>query len=224
MLGGRCTDGFSLAVTTTRYEICTYDLFLGAAPKVIDHIGETIQIVNSGTDLAGCFYTDIGPLNQIIAIWAYGAGAVADPGSNEIRASTSWPKEISSLVRSSTREVYLPRIYSPDLTPGRHGPCYEMRTYQLMPGALKADQALWETALAKRQEYSPLSCVMDCELGTSNKLVHIWPYRDPSHRHEIRTRVVKDGVWPPKGQPGAPPTVYTQENKLMYPTSFSPMQ
>jgi hypothetical protein len=41
----------------------------------------------------------------------------------------------------------------------------------------------------------------------------------------VRAKTEHEGVWPPKGDtPDAPVTVFNQENKLMYPASFSPMQ
>jgi hypothetical protein len=59
------------------------------------------------------------------------------------------------------------------------------------------------------------------ELGDLNKYVHIWPYASLDQRGAIRAKVVEQGVWPPVG--GAD-MLLTQDNRIMMPSAFSPMQ
>ena len=54
-----------------------------------------------------------------------------------------------------------------------------------------------------------------------NKYVHIWAYESLSHRAEVRKKAVETGVWPP---PGGGDTLVSQENKIVLPASFSPLQ
>ena len=207
------------------YEIRTYDLFPRTQPETIKRFGEAYEERKKLGELAGIFYTDVGPLNQIIHIWPYKDLAEREKVRAEAAKLKSWPPKISEFIKNMTLEIFVPLSFSPLLTPGKHGPCYEMRSYILVPGLAPENRKRWERALPKRLEYSPLACAMESDLGTGNKLVHIWPYKDPNHRYETRARTEHDGIWPPKGDsPQAPVTVYHQENKLMYPASFSPMQ
>lgn len=55
------------------YEMRTYRLKVGALPKYIEIVQNTgIQIQKRHLgNLVGYFYSDIGPLNQVVHIWAY---------------------------------------------------------------------------------------------------------------------------------------------------------
>ena len=60
---------------------------------------------------------------------------------------------------------------------------------------------------------------MYTETGGLNKWVHIWPYKDLEERNRIRGEASKTATWPP-------PTrefLVSQENKILVPSSFSPM-
>ena len=85
-------------------------------------------------------------------------------------------------------------------------------------------KARWATKLNERMERSPLSVVMEGDVGTASKLVHIWPYKSLDERSDIRNKALTDGVWPPKNKSGDTVEVITQENKIMLPATFSPMQ
>jgi hypothetical protein len=207
------------------YEVRTYDLYPRTQPETIKRFGEAYEKRKQFSELAGFFYTDVGPLNQIIHIWPYKDLAERARIRKEAAASGVWPPDISKFIKNMSLEIYEPCPFSPELKPGKWGPCYEMRSYILTPGLVMENRKRWEKALPKRLEYSNLSVAMECDLGTGNKFVHIWPYKDPNQRYEVRSKTEHDGVWPPKGpSPDAPVTVFNQENKLMYPASFSPMQ
>jgi hypothetical protein len=208
------------------YEIRTYDLFPRMQPEAIKRFGEAYEKRKQFSELVGFFYTDVGPLNQIIHIWPYEDLAHRQRVRAEVAKAGVWPPKIQEFIKYMAVEIFNPYPFSPLLTPGKHGPCYEMRSYLLKPDQVAENRRRWERALPKRQEYSPLSCAMEAEIGgAGNKFVHIWPYKDPNTRYEIRAKTEHDGIWPPKGDgPNAPITLYNQENKLMYPAPFSPMQ
>ena len=73
-------------------------------------------------------------------------------------------------------------------------------------------------------ERSPLLVVMEGDIGTASKLVHIWPYKSLDERFNIRKKAMTDGILPPKYMAGDTVEVMTQENKIMLPAPFSPMQ
>ena len=53
------------------YEFRTYDLVPGSVNEVIKRFGEAYQKRKEFSVLSAFFYTEIGPLNQIIHIWPY---------------------------------------------------------------------------------------------------------------------------------------------------------
>lgn len=206
------------------YEIRTYDLYPRSQPEVIKRFGEAYQVRKQLGEMAAFFYTDVGPLNQIIHIWPYDDMTHREKIRKEAAKLKGWPPEINQFIKNMTLEIFTPYSFSPLLTPGKHGPLYEYRSYIIYPGLMGENKKRWEKALPKRQEYSKLGCAMESELGTGSKFVHIWPYKDPNHRYEVRSKTEHDGVWPPKGDDPKVITVLDQQNKLLYPADFSPMQ
>ena len=53
------------------YEFRTYDLVPGSVPEVMQRFGESYKKRKDFSKLAAFFYTEIGPLNQIIHIWQF---------------------------------------------------------------------------------------------------------------------------------------------------------
>ena len=95
-----------------------------------------------------------------------------------------------------------------------------MRIYTYAPGAVPLVIKAWESAIDERQKYSPLAGAWYSEIGGLNKWVHLWAYESFDERTRIRTETREKGVWPP--QPGVVPL--KQENKILFPMGFSPMQ
>jgi hypothetical protein len=59
------------------------------------------------------------------------------------------------------------------------------------------------------------------EFGTANGFVHIWAYSSLDQRAAVRADAVKKGIWPP---PSSGDRLLTQENKIVLPSAFSPLQ
>ena len=66
------------------------------------------------------------------------------------------------------------------------------------------------------------------ELGGLNKWLHIWPYASIDQRNATRDKARDAGIWPPAAvaaKAGAKSIPYiAQENKIVMPASFSPLQ
>jgi hypothetical protein len=60
------------------------------------------------------------------------------------------------------------------------------------------------------------------EFGVQNQLVHLWAYRDLEDRREKRARLAENACW--QGcLKKIRPMIMTMENRIMYPTTFSPL-
>lgn len=206
------------------YEVRTYDLKVRSVPEVIKRFSESIENRQKLSTLAAFWYTDIGPLNQIIHVWQYADAAERAQVRSEAVKHDWWPPKIGEFTLKQTVEIFIPWADSPLLTPGEHGPYYEMRSYLIQPGTIGQMKARWATKLKERLERSPLSVVMEGDVGTYNKVVHIWPYKSLDERLEIRNKAKEDGVWPPGNKPGENTELLTQESKIMLSAPFSPMQ
>lgn len=210
------------------YEMRTYDLKPHSIPEVEKRFGEAYEKRKKYSELAAFWHTEIGPLNQIIHVWPYKdleerarirAAAVKDG---------AWPPKTSEFMMSQRSDIMIPFSFSPELKPGKMGPYFEMRTYTYASGELPKFVQLWEKALPSRLKVGPLCAVWYSELGGLNKFVHIWPYPTLDARNETRKKAQDTGMWPPSvvaKKEGLP--VYqlvAQENKILMPAAFSPLQ
>lgn len=203
------------------YEVRTYDLQPRALPEVEKRFGEALAIRTKHSPLAAFFHTEIGPLNQIIHIWPFADLAERSKVRAEAAKEAGWPPNIREFIVNMTSEIFIPFPFSPEFKEGKLGPVFEWRSYIVKPGALTGIPDRWGPALEARTKLSPLVVCMHTELGELNKYVHIWAYESLSHRAEVRKKAVETGVWPP---PGGGDTLVSQENKIVLPASFSPLQ
>ena len=182
------------------YEFRTYDLVPGSAPEVMKRFGEAYEKRKEFSELAAFWYTEIGPLNQVIHVWPYEDTNQRDEIRAAAVASGNWPPKIRDFIVNQHVEIMKPWPFS-------------------IPGT----QERWLTKLEERTAMSPLSAVFSVDIGSALKMVHIWPYQSLQQRHEVRTEAREKEIWPPKGSGDGPP-YFSQENKILLPAPFSPMQ
>jgi NIPSNAP len=203
------------------YEVRTYRCKPHTVNEVVKRFGEAYESRKKLSEMAAFFYTEIGPLNQVIHIWPY-------KDLNErarIRAESvknpAWPPKIAEFIDEQVSEIFVPFSFTPEIKPGNYGPIFEWRSYTLTIGAAAKVQENWGAAIPERSKRSPILIGMTTDLGPLNKFVHIWPYKSLDERAKIRAQAAKDGIWPPKGGAG---TLVAQENKICLAAPFSPVQ
>ena len=206
------------------YEMRTYDLKPRALPEVIKRFGEAYEKRKKLSPLAAFWYTEIGPLNQVIHVWPYADLAERTRIRAAAVAGGDWPPKIGEFIVSMRAEIMQPWPGSPLLEPGEMGPYFEMRTYTLGPGDQPKVQKAWANALAARVKLSPVIATWFSELGGLNKFVHIWPYKSMDQRTEVRKQAIASGTWPPSAAPDAQYSTVAQENKILLAAPFSPLR
>ena len=210
------------------YEVRTDTLQLNMAGEFLKRFGEAYESARrKHSELVGCWFTDIGPLNQVIRIWSYDSHEARTAIQAAAEAEPGWPPEVDDLVVHSTAETFRPLPCSPVPEPGTHGPIYEMRIYEVVPGTDEDLRISWERAIPGRTALSPCSVLMLSDSGSLRKLIHIWPYPDFETRSQVRRQAVAEGLWPPsRMHPTADPRgpYFSQDNLIMLPAAFSPMQ
>lgn len=210
------------------YEVRTYDLKPRSLPEVEKRFGEAYEKRKKYSELAAFWHTEIGPLNQIVHVWPY----KDIDERNKIRAAAVkdkvWPPQTGEFIIRMQTDIMIPFNFSPEIKPGKMGPIFEMRTYTYLPGELPIIQKTWESAIPVRLQFGPVCAVWYSEIGALNKFVHIWPYASLEQREDIRKKAQATGLWPAgkkaEKEGGRDYRLQSQENKILVPSSFSPLQ
>ncbi len=202
------------------HEIRTYDLRQGAVPEYQKRFAEKLKGRLEFSPLGGHWYTEAGPLNQVVAIWPYDDLDQRAQTRARAEANGKWPPDTGELVVSMKSEIYTPAPFMAPLGKRNIGPLYEMRLYTYAPEHLPRVLKAWGEAIAEREKLSPLAGCWYSEFGGLNNFVHLWAYRSFEERLRIRQQARSSGIWPPQGS--VPPV--RQESKILFPASFSPMQ
>ena len=102
---------------------------------------------------------------------------------------------------------------------------YEMRTYTIKVGKLNEYLSLFEeVGQPIISKYTDLVGFWYTEIGELNQVVHIWAYESLDERAERRNNLYNDSEWIEKFIPPLLPLVEKQENKILHPANFSPIQ
>jgi hypothetical protein len=203
------------------YEIRTYQIEPGSLAEVEKRFGEAYESRKKYSALTGFFHTEVGPLNEIIHIWGYKDVAERARVRADAAKDANWPPKIGEFIRTQSAEIVNAFPFIPEPTPGKMGPVYELRYYTLKPGMLAKTAEGWQSKIGDRIKLSPVVLAGGVELGTANGFVHIWAYSSMDARMRIRDEARQKGVWPPPGGGGR---LFTQQNKIMLPSAFSPLQ
>ena len=202
------------------HEIRTYNL----KPRSVEMFGENTKAKltkrQEYSPLAGFWYTEIGPINQVVHIWPYDDLNERAEIRSKAVADGIWPPDNDELIIDMRSDIMIPAPFMKSIGPSRMGPTYEMRIYTYQPQDIPIVLDAWADRIETRETYSPLGGCWYSDVGELSKLVHLWGYKSLEERAKIRGDVIEKGVWPPQSE--AVPL--KQENKILTPYDFSPMQ
>ncbi len=194
------------------YELRTTQLHSGKVAEYERRLEAALAERRSGDGrLAGAWHTEIGPLNQVLELWSYADGLEPTGGLGVLGDS--------SLVLSTAVERLEPAPFSPtpDGTEHKIGPIYELRIYQIRAGDMQSMIDIWAPKIPERIKLSPM---VGCWYTAFSRWLHLWAYPDLNTRTNTRAEAVRRGIWPP---PSGALTIL-QENRILLPASFSPLQ
>jgi hypothetical protein len=99
---------------------------------------------------------------------------------------------------------------------------YDMRTYDLNPGALQTYMAaVKEVALPIREDNGiTLAGWYYTDIGKLNRVVHIWAYRDYTHFDQARQAVRNDPRWTNEYIPRVKGLIVRQQDQIMLGSDF----
>jgi hypothetical protein len=210
------------------YEMRTYDLKPRSLPEVEKRFGEAYEKRKKYSELAAFWHTEIGPLNQIIHVWGYKDLEERAKIREAAVKDGAWPPKTSEFIVSQQSAIMIPFSFMKPIVPAKQGPFFEIRTYHFAGGELPIIKKNWESAINVRLEFGPVTAVWHTELGKVNTFQHIWPYKSLDQREEIRKKAQATGLWPAGKKAikegGRDYELISQENKIVVPSEFSPLQ
>ena len=204
------------------YELITFTLRVRTPAAALARLRETLAETPDGCVLMGCWSSEIGPLNQIVVLRGF-RDETTRQSERERFLQAPDAFGIEEFMLDMKVENYSLFPFLEPLTPGRHGPFYELREYNLIPSGMAPTIAGWEKAVGPRtgEGYSAVYAAFFATDGRTPRYLHIWPYASQEQRLDVRTRAVADGVWPPEN---SGPQLREMHSTLYLPAAFSPLQ
>ena len=207
------------------YEIRTYTVKLSAMGGVLEKFGASYDTRKDIHPLAAFWYTEIGPLNQIIQVWPWQDMAHREAVRKEVNQLSTWPPGLGDAVTHQNVEMFNAMPFAGELQPGSPGPLYEMRTDQYLPGKLRELRGEWGKIMEDAGKDLPIQAILHTDMGALNKVVHIWAFKSLNARSDLLAGEDAAKIWSTQvllDAGGAAPDM--QFAKVMRPSTFSPMQ
>jgi len=206
------------------YEIATLTLPFGTATQAATHVQTFASTPEAQGELLGCWFTDIGVLNQMTVLRGFNTLEALTTERVRTQQSAS-PFNCGEIYQTLTQESYRAfpwmKPVRPSAESGINGPVYEIRTYGIKPGGVQATIDLWEQAVPAREKLSPCVVAM-VALDGPLRFTNIWAYPTLEARSQARANAVAQGIWPPKGGPAHLTTQMV--STIVLPTAVSPLK
>lgn len=202
------------------YSITTVEVPPGKVNEALSRMEPALAPDRIAGELRGCWYSEIGRLNRVLVVCSYTSGDVLHEERTAMLRSGN-PLGVAEIATAIETETYAPFPGIDCLPPGKLGPIYEMRTYQLKRSGIEPTFAAWAKVLEARRKVSELVMVMYGVDGHVPRFMHIWPYASLNDRLSLRDAAVQQGVWPP---PGGLPHLESMRSEIFLPAKFSPLQ
>lgn len=219
--------------TTMYYELATMTLPFGTASQAAANVQAFATAPEAQGELLGCWFTDIGVLNQMIVLRGFttldSLQAERQRTQQSTRPATGegpWgPFGCGEIYQTLEQHSYQGFPWMKPVRPsdqtGIVGPVYEIRTYGIKPGGVQPTIDLWEQYVPLREKFSPCTVAM-VALDGPLRFTNIWPYPSLDARAKARADAVAEGIWPPKGGPAQLTTTMT--STIAMPTAVSPLK
>lgn len=210
------------AAHTDLYEVIRFTLRVRTPGQALPRLEAALQDALEGVELVGCWLSEIGPQNTIALIRRFNSTETqAAERQRVLLAQDAFG--IGEFILEQTIDDYRLFPFLAPLSPGAHGPFYELREYDLVPSGVAPTLAGWQKAVTDRtgESYSAVYAAFYATSGRVPRYLHIWPYASLEQRLDVRTRAVRDGVWPPEN---SAPQLQKMNSVAYLPAAFSPLR
>ena len=206
------------------YELATMTLPFGTAAQAATNVQAYSSSADAQGELLGCWFTDIGQLNQMIVLRGF-ATLDALRSERERTQHSASPFGCGEIFQSLEQHSYQGfgwmKPVRPSSESGITGPVYEIRTYGIKTGGVQPTIDLWQHSVPAREKLSPCVVAM-VALDGPLRFTNIWAYESLNARSQIRAEAVAQGIWPPKGGPAHLTTHMV--STIAMPTAVSPLK
>lgn len=199
------------------YEFRSYALHPGTLPDFVQRFGDALPKRELLSKLAAFWYTDIGPLNEVIHVWPYEDAAERSKIRADAVKSGIWPPDTGKFIRAMKAEIFEAMPCSPPFVAGDRGPIFEMSTHVLKPFTLAKMSRHWSDHFAHRGTPAALIGVFASDVGELNRWTHIWAYRNLEERAAVRS---DPGIFPDRPWREGD-IILEEETKVLLPAPFS---
>jgi hypothetical protein len=209
---------------TMYYELATMTLPFGTAGQAATNVQAFATAPEAQGELLGCWFTDIGVLNQMIVLRGFATLDALQAERERTQQSTSpfgCGEIFQTLEQHSYKGFPWMKPVRPSAESGITGPVYEIRTYGIKTGGVQPTIDLWEQYVPARDKLSPCVVAM-VALDGPLRFTNIWAYDSLNARSQIRGEAVAQGIWPPKGGPAHLTT--NMVSTIAMPTAVSPLE
>ena len=209
---------------TMYYELATMTLPFGTAGQAATNVQAFATASQAQGELLGCWFTDIGVLNQMIVLRGFATLDALQAERERTQQSTSpfgCGEIFQTLEQHSYKGFPWMKPVRPSAESGITGPVYEIRTYGIKTGGVQPTIDLWEQYVPARDKLSPCVVAM-VALDGPLRFTNIWAYDSLNARSQIRGEAVAQGIWPPKGGPAHLTT--NMVSTIAMPTAVSPLK
>jgi hypothetical protein len=210
------------------YELRTYTVkpgTLGDIVKAASTVSRDVRGDNYGK-LEGYWFTEIGPLNQVMHMWSYESFDERTRLRGELAKNPRWNNEYIPLIRPIVvrQDIRLLNAIRPPVAPATSGNIYELRNYRARAvGPVRQWIEAFTAALPAREKYSKIVGLWQTEAGQPNEVCHIWAYPDLNARAKARGDAMKDPAWQEFLTKG-PGYLEEMHSTIMLPAPHSPLK
>lgn len=206
------------------YELATMTLPFGTAGQAAQGVQAYCTSPEAGGELLGCWFTDIGVLNQMLVLRGFATLEALHTERARTQQSAN-PYGCGDVFQTLEQHSYqgFPwmKPARPSAESGITGPVYEIRTYGIKTGGVQPTIDLWEQYVPLREKLSPCVVAM-VALDGPLRFTNIWAYPTLNARSQARADAVAQGIWPPKGGPAHLTTHMV--STIAMPTAVSPLK
>jgi len=208
------------------HELRTYTLWPGKVPALLKLAEEKARPIrgNDYGTLQGYWYTEIGPLNQVVHLWSYDDLNARQDARTRLSQNKAWSEEYTSQVFPLIQKQEI-RLLNPQLPlkpPAGGGNIYEYRHYRTATGKAPAFIAGMVEAMPVRERYSQNVYLWQSEAAQPNEVSHLWVYESFEARMAARGESVKDPEWQAFLAKGGA-MLEEMHSLLLIPAPFSPL-
>lgn len=209
------------------HELRTYTARPGTVPDILK-VNEEVGRKARGNDygvLEGYWFTEIGPLNQVMHLWRYDSFEERARLRAELGKVEDWTKKYVPtlrplLVNQTTRFLNPTKDLVPPTTEGNF---YEFRNYRVKPGTAAGWMKRFLDVMPVREKYSKNVGAWITEGPNPNEVCHLWAYASLEERMATRNGVAQEPAWQEFAAAGREDLV-EMHSTMMFPANFSPMK